>query len=111
MTTSSDKFRDKLHEAVDTFCERNKIYKDGWVSHGGAMAALFPNGIQLKTPEDFSRFILFEMCVSKLNRYAQNFSDGGHPDSVHDNGVYSFILEIYDEQIEEEKEENKWNNS
>ena len=61
------------------------------------MCALFPNGIVLKTPEDHNRFGVLTMIASKLNRYCNNFESGGHADSIHDLGVYAFMLEELDE--------------
>ena len=101
-TATSMIFEEVIEEAKRTFIERNRAYNDGWVVHGEIMASLFPDGITLNSPEDFSRFLLLEMCLSKLNRYAQNFESGGHKDSIHDLGIYSFILETYDEILKGE---------
>ena len=102
-TKSYQDFSRILKQAIKTFGERNSVYQDGWVRHGAIMAAFFPDGLELKTPEDFARFHLFEMSVGKLNRYAANFEKGGHQDSVHDGGIYSLILEMYDDQLGKEK--------
>jgi hypothetical protein len=40
----------------------------------------------------------------KLSRYAANFEKGGHQDSVHDLGVYSFLLEDFDDRIKKGEE-------
>lgn len=93
------KVPDKLRSAADLFAERNAIYGDNWRNVGHAMAALFPDGVTLKTPEDFQRFHLFELKMVKLSRYAKSFGDGGHRDSIRDDGVYSFLLEAVDEEI------------
>jgi len=106
MSNSADKFAEVLNSAEKTFRERNEIYKDGWVGHGEIMNAFFPDGIILCKPEDFTRYHLFEMCVSKLNRYAKNIKFGGHKDSAHDNGIYSLILEMYDDQPTTKKGED-----
>lgn len=52
--------------------------------------------------------------VSKIVRYTNNFSDGGHRDSLDDNIVYSAMLEVVGEELriekkksEQGKEENK----
>lgn len=103
MSSSEIEFADTLERAIATFRERNAVYKDGWIRHGEIMKAFFPDGLELKTAEDFSRFMLFEMCVSKLNRYSANLKKGGHPDSVHDCGIYSLILEMYDNQMKGKK--------
>ena len=90
----------KLEEAIKTAESRETVYGKGHAghnAHGAALAALFPEGLTLKTPEEFTRFILFALCTMKMARYAKNFTEGGHKDSAHDAGVYSFILEDYDD--------------
>ena len=62
------------------------------------MKALFPNGIELKTVEDYNRFGVINMIVAKLTRYSQNWPKT-HQDSLHDLGVYAFILESLDDSL------------
>jgi hypothetical protein len=84
-----------MEEALITFKERNKEYGDNYLNHGKVMAALFPNGLELKTVKDYNRFGIINMQVAKLTRYCQGWPKP-HIDSVHDLGVYSFILESLD---------------
>jgi len=86
---------DCIEDALETFKERNKTYGDNYLQHGKVMMALFPNGVELKTIEQHNRFGVVNMIVAKLTRYAQNWP-AGHLDSVHDLGVYAFILESLD---------------
>jgi hypothetical protein len=60
------------------------------------MCALFPNGIELKTYEDWMRMQFVMLDVVKSTRYAQNFKHGGHQDSAHDKIVYAAMLESTD---------------
>lgn len=95
----------KIKSALKTAEERGKVYgsaHDNYKRHGKALAALFPNGIYIKTEADFARFILLVMASAKLARYANNFEVGGHADSIHDMGVYSFIIEAFDEEVKNE---------
>lgn len=85
-----------MRRALKTFEERNAVYKDTHLMHGRVLKAMFPNGIFLNDPLEHSRFVTFNQIVGKLCRYATNFVDGGHPDSIHDVGVYAFILEAID---------------
>ena len=62
------------------------------------MKVLFPNGIELKTIDDFNRMGLLNMIVSKLIRYSNQW-ETKHKDSMHDLGVYCFMLESYDDSI------------
>jgi hypothetical protein len=100
---------DKLNKAVETANERGKIYGEShknFLDNARMMTGMFPNGVTLKSESDFARFILFTMCTVKMCRYANNFSKGGHEDSIHDQGVYSFILENYDEEVRNERHSN-----
>ena len=86
----------RMQKAAKTYRQRNKVYGDNYKRHGAVMAALFPDGIALRTIEDHNRFGVLTMIVSKLGRYATNFEKGGHNDSIHDLGVYAFMLEELD---------------
>jgi hypothetical protein len=86
---------DLLRDAVQTFEERTEVYQDSHYNHGQLLAALFPNGVTLTTPLDHTRWVTFNQIIGKLCRYAVNFPTG-HRDSIHDMGVYSFILEAID---------------
>ena len=89
---------DCLEDALHTFKQRNKQYGDNYLTHGQVMTALFPDGVQLKTVEDWNRFGIVNMIVAKMTRYAQNWPNVSEStiDSVHDMGVYSFMLEALD---------------
>jgi len=79
-----------------TFQERHKVYGNNFLKVGDMCVAMFPEGLTLKTAEDFIRFELFMMKTVKFSRYAENFSKGGHQDSIHDDMVYSAMLEFVD---------------
>ena len=89
-----------MEEAVGTFRERNKIYGDNYHQHGKVMMALFPNGVNLSTEKEWNRFGIINMIVSKLTRYSQNWPES-HEDSIHDMGVYSFMLQSLDSEDKE----------
>jgi hypothetical protein len=89
-------FYDILRKANETHLCRGKMYNNTYHEHGKIMAAIFPDGITLITEEDFKRFSLFNIIIAKLHRYSKSFSKGGHEDSIHDAGVYSFMLEEVD---------------
>lgn len=80
-----------LDDMSDTFRERNKVYGDNYKRVGDVMAALFPNGVVLRTPEDFNRWHLFELKIVKLTRFA--VSGLTHKDSIHDDAVYAAMVE------------------
>lgn len=82
---------DVLNAMALTFIERNAVYKDNYKLVGPTMAALFPDGVQLKTPEDFETWHLFELVIVKLARFAA--SGLTHIDSPHDGACYLAMLE------------------
>jgi hypothetical protein len=84
---------DILTQGAKTFEERNKVYGNNYLRVGGVMAALFPNGVMLRTPEEFVRWHNFELLVVKLSRFA--VSGLTHQDSMHDSMVYSAMLESF----------------
>lgn len=101
--TNNEKLKNRhpiecLEEALRTFKERNKQYGDNYLTHGQVMTVLFPKGVKLETVEDWNRFGIVNMVVAKLTRYAQAWPQVNKStiDSVHDLGVYSFMLESLD---------------
>ena len=86
---------DILNQAADTFRERNAMYRENWKDVGATLAALFPGGIMLKTPQDHTRFHFVMLMVVKISRYA-NMWDNPHQDSMRDLAVYAAMLESFD---------------
>jgi hypothetical protein len=89
----------------ETYAVRSAEYGDSYIVIGNALSAIFPEGVELKTEEDFRRFHLFAWTVGKLVRYSQNWSSGGHGDSLHDAIVYMAILGTEDENLKKETED------
>ena len=87
MTTAAD----ILAEMADTYRERNKVYGDNYKRVGAVMAAMFPNGVDLFTEEDYNVWHLFELIVVKLTQFAN--SGLTHEDSIHDAAVYAAMVE------------------
>lgn len=84
-----------IRQAEHTYKERRAIYGASEQKFAAVMAALFPDGVQLQSHQDWVRFGLLTQVISKLCRYA-NDPANGHVDSIHDMGVYSFMLEAED---------------
>ena len=89
-----------LDQMAATFRERNSIYGNNYINFGHIMLGLFPNGLTIKTPQEWIRLGLFVQIMSKNTRYAENFVKG-HLDSIHDLGVYAAILESFDRACQE----------
>lgn len=94
---------DKMQKALETYKERNATYGNSYHKFGSVMMALFPSGLCIRTEEDFNRYGVLFMKISKLVRYTTD-PHRGHLDSVHDDGVYSFILEELDALYQEQKQ-------
>ena len=84
-----------MREALDTYNERRAEYGPSELKFGKVMDALFPNGLILKSADDWSRVGILVQIVSKLTRYSHNLAEP-HLDSAHDLGVYAFMLEGFD---------------
>ena len=86
---------DILDAGATTFRERNLLYGDNYKRLGATLLAIFPEGKvpEITTVEAANRLNLFIDCLAKLQRYAHNFTRGGHRDSAHDLMVYAAILE------------------
>lgn len=88
---------DQLTAKAALYRQRNAIYKDNYKRFGGMMNAVMPT-ISLKTPDDCNRFGVLVMLFSKLSRYAAQFDQGGHADSLDDMCVYAMMLKELDEE-------------
>lgn len=86
-----------LTAAAKTFKERNAIYGDNYKGmHGDLMTAFFPDGITLVDHKDQIRYAAFNAIVAKLSRYANQWNEGGHQDSIHDVINFAAMLEEID---------------
>lgn len=94
-----DPVRPLMRRAMVTRAERRGIYGASERKFGRVMAELYPRGFPLDGADDFVRFGIIAQIVSKLCRYT-NSSHRGHVDSIHDMGVYSFMLEAEDRRIQ-----------
>jgi hypothetical protein len=92
-----------LQAASDLYEERNALYGDNYKRFGTIMVELFPEGVVITEAEDFNRFGVFVQMVSKITRYAEQFSKGGHVDSLIDTAVYATMLRELDELLRDSK--------
>lgn len=81
-----------LREAADTYESRNPVYGDAYKHYGATMMGFFPQGLYISKPDDWNRFGLFSMMVSKMTRIAANLTTGGHRDSSLDLSVYAAMM-------------------
>jgi hypothetical protein len=79
-----------LEGMAATYRERNAVYGDNYRMVGPIMAILFPDGVPPEVLHS-DQFHLFELKLVKLSRFA--ISGLKHVDSIHDDGVYSAMIE------------------
>lgn len=84
-----------------TFEAKNKQYKDNWITVGKVFVALYPEGITLKSEQDFVLFHWMSWKIGKLSRFVNT----GHKDldSIHDDAVYTAMIETYIKQQQKDK--------
>ena len=86
----------QLNGKAELYRQRNALYGDTYKLQGEVMAVLFKKDQRLRTVSDHNRFAIFQTMISKVCRYASNFDDGGHEDSLDDISVYSMMLKELD---------------
>jgi len=92
---------DILTEMATAFRERNAVYGDNYKMVAKLVAVLFPNGVPSELVVT-DQWHLFELKLVKISRFA--ISGLMHQDSIHDDGVYSAMIEaIILQQNEGEK--------
>lgn len=91
---------DVLEKAAETFRERNKVYADNYIRLGNVMHGLFPAGLTIDNPKDWTRLYFFLVMQVKMSRYATQWPVGGHKDSSLDACVYAAMLHAWDEEME-----------
>jgi len=87
----------QMADANDLFADRNAEYGNAFEKYGSVVKSFFPEGVTLKTGNDFKRFGLVCSILNKMSRYCKNF-DKGHPDSIADASVYCHMLSYVDEK-------------
>lgn len=92
---------DEIENALCAMRKRDADYDRAYLKAGEILQAFFPNGIALKSSEDFLRYQIFSFCVAKMNRYSQNMKNGGHKDSSVDLINYAAILSSITPDLDE----------
>jgi hypothetical protein len=93
-----------LRALAKIHADRHAVYGDDYLHAGEVMIGYFPQGLHLKTPEDFNRFVLFVHMSTKMGRYAQALVRGsGHPDSLDDLSVYAQLEQNSDSRARSTK--------
>ena len=85
-----------MRESADIQESRDAEYGSAYKRHGPGIAPLFPDGVLLVTELDHTRFAILTLVFGKLTRYAANFANGGHEDSLSDMIAYTAMLQEMD---------------
>ena len=85
--TTADKV---LSEMAKTFKAKNKVYKDNYKMVARIVRAMWPDGVPSRLVMT-EHWHLFELKLVKLARFVN--SDLTHIDCIHDDGVYSAMIE------------------
>ena len=93
-----------LEQSAATYRERNEIYGDNYKNFGKWTSQLFPNGLTVKTVDDWNRLGVLVQKMSKLSRYAETYESGGHDDSLLDDAVYTTMLRELDKEALDESD-------
>jgi len=93
----------ELKAAIKTFEEKSDKYGNMYKVKGEVMSIIFPDGVKLKTPEDFNRYTYLSAVIAKMMRYAAQFENGGHYDSAHDAIVFAAMLNGIDSDASDRK--------
>jgi hypothetical protein len=77
--------------------QRSKVYGDNYKRFGPVLSLLLA-GQQIDTTDfnQMNRLGVFIQIVSKMTRYGENFTRGGHDDTLDDISVYSIMQKELD---------------
>lgn len=92
-----DSVADSIEHLAELHSERERQYGADYLRAGTSLMGMFPDGLNLVSPADFTRFGLLNRIHDKLLRYAANFNQGGHADTLDDISVYAQLLKHADE--------------
>lgn len=81
-----------MDEAKERYKEKGKAYGHTYRNFGPLMTALFPNGLEVYTEEDWDKLGLLQMICHKLLRVANLIHGEDCIPELEDMGVYIFIL-------------------
>lgn len=85
------KVAETLRGMADGFLSKNGQYKNNSEVTGNVLAALFPNGVTLRTAQDHEMWHLFNLIIVKLTRFTN--SGLRHQDSIFDQAIYTAMVE------------------
>jgi hypothetical protein len=82
-----------LETGAATYRQRNAIYGDSWETFRDVMGVLFPDGLDLRDPDNIFIYNILSHIVGKIVRFKN--SQFKNLDSIHDASVYAAMIEAY----------------
>jgi hypothetical protein len=82
-----------LETGAATYRQRNAIYGDSWETFRDVMAVLFPDGLDLRDPDNIFVYNILSHILGKVVRFKN--SQFKNLDSIHDVSVYAAMIEAY----------------
>jgi hypothetical protein len=107
MTEKTPTFEELMESALATFRDRRSSYGNSIDKFGEVMHALFPQGLGIDGPQQWAWLGLMVQVVHKLTRYSNSYYDQSSHDSIHDLGVYAFLLQELDRKTSAEDRERR----
>lgn len=87
----------ELLAKANVYRERNKLYGDNYKRFGAIMSLMLDGqNLDCRDHQLMNRLGVLVQVVAKMTRYGENFSRGGHNDSLDDISVYSMMLKELD---------------
>ena len=89
----------ELEAKAAIYAERNKLYGNNYKRFGPILALILDTqDLDPRDPKQMNRLGVFVQIVAKMTRYGENFTRGGHNDSLDDIAVYSMMLKELDNE-------------
>lgn len=87
----------ELHKKAELYEQRNALYGDNYKRFGPILSLILA-GQRLDTADaqQMNRLGTLVQIIAKVTRYGENFTRGGHEDSLDDIAVYSMMLKELD---------------
>lgn len=86
-----------LEDLGQIYEDRSRLYGDNYKKFGSIMMGIVGK-ISIESSDDWTRIGLLVQIVGKITRYGNQFSAGGHPDSLDDCAVYAQMLQEIDKE-------------
>lgn len=101
MAKSKDPIVESLNSLIKIRQERQGVYNGIENRRAEVITGLFGGYPEITNDLDLNRYGIYMKMVEKMIRYANNFYDGGHDDSLDDIAIFSQMLKEMDKKLGE----------